>query len=810
MNKIVIPGEFLATGDLECIELIDNGYIKVADTVTELTIQKLVSHKKYPCQNEFEILVTGEDGADAVYGSGENGEDGKDGGKVKITVLDLAGDIHIKASGGNGGHGGKGKEGYSGGRGGDGGNGGKGAVVDFYYNTKEPDSKSRAYIYSVEGGTGGKGGSGGICTGSCGLGGECGEKGTAGAKFGDGGDGGANGKNGEIKIHRNETVSDVYTHHFENDKDLSDFIENHGGEQNLKKYPHIWNAVMETRKRAEEAVNGETDSDISDVKINASILQVSPVGVDSNTDLSGENRIFNYYKISAGIQMSYANSSADIFREEELAEPSVPVAYMAVVKIIEKSQEEIIYGSTLYGEGDVTHALDNLETDVFPYEKLDGKEFRMTVQITYVNQNGKISTVAPVERSFQFDKAKLDSYIKQIKVEDPHWKKQGKTSGNIVFLYGRTIDQQAALYGDADYWDTDGYYHKNQFKDGILRTIVPISGTIQLQNFEKFEVTGASIDSYQCAEGSFSTFQLLYNISGNRNTVATYQADVGLGELGQKLQDNGDLTYDSQTNKVHFDLKFPVDQSGRSPYDWNCNISGGFLDESSHKCYLDGCFVLNVAHKMRIGSTNDRYAINIVSEDALPDTQKEYFTGKEGSQTVYIPPIVIYWGCFAKDTHIKMAGGKTERADKIRIGDRLPAMGGKILTVAEILTGEDPEIINIKTEKGSIRVSGGHAMWIYDESSKDGRRKAAARLKRGDQLLSPYGTFEITDISRELYNDKVYNFIFEEEETANYIEANGYWSGDFYAQNEEEKKEPVQISEKARAVMQEFKEFTLS
>ena len=157
-----------------------------------------------------------------------------------------------------------------------------------------------------------------------------------------------------------------------------------------------------------------------------------------------------------------------------------------------------------------------------------------------------------------------------------------------------------------------------------------------------------------------------------------------------------------------------------------------------------------------------------------------------------------------------MAGGKTERADKIRIGDRLPAMGGKILTVAEILTGEDLEIINIKTEKGSIRVSGGHAMWIYDESSKDGRRKAAARLKRGDQLLSPYGTFEITDISRELYNDKVYNFIFGEEETANYIEANGYWSGDFYAQNEEEKKEPVQISEKARAVMQEFKEFTLS
>ena len=54
--------------------------------------------------------------------------------------------------------------------------------------------------------------------------------------------------------------------------------------------------------------------------------------------------------------------------------------------------------------------------------------------------------------------------------------------------------------------------------------------------------------------------------------------------------------------------------------------------------------------------------------------------------------------------------------------------------------------------------------------------------------------------------DNQYNFIFENESTPNYIEANGYWSGDFYAQNQEREKEPILIGEELEALIRELKE----
>ncbi len=856
MNKIVIAGEFTATSDLECVELIENGYINVDYSLTKLTIKRLINKKTYPCLNDFDILVTGEDGKDAAYGSGDPGENGKDGKTVKITVLDLAGDVHIKASGGCGGAGGKGTTGENGGRGGNGGNGGNGAIVDFYYKTKNPKSKHKAHVYSEEGGRGGRGGSGGLCTGNCGLGGESGQHGTAGARFGDGGDGGTPGQKGKITIQRIKSETAAYTYDFKDDDDRCEFIQNHGGEENLKKYPHIWNSIMKSRKAAAAANASEIDSDTSDVQIQGSILQINSIPLDSNMQLSDKNNILynnlqvndmrdndiqdddihNFYKFSADINMSYINSTTDISNrvkstllsvqdekpsasdDEPLIpddEPSIPVAYMVVARITENNTKNIIYNDTLYGEGDVTYALNNLETDVFPYEQLAGKSFTLTANITYVDQFGKIRSATPIEKKFEFENANLESYVQQITVEDPIWKKAGKDSGNIIFLYGRTPNQQEAYKG-ADYWDTDGYYHKNAFANGILGTIIPISGTIQLKNFKKYEVDGASIDSYTTTSstGHFSPFKLTYTLSESHTTLATHRPDIPLKDLGAKLQESGALTYNRENNTAHFDLKLPDSTSDKSPYDWHCNISGGFLDDSSHKCYLHGCFVLNVSHKPRIGMTNSTYDITIASTDALPSSQKKFFIGTEGSNTVYIPPIMIYWGCYARETYITIASGNEnenkKRADKIQIGDKLVAMGGKTLTVANILTGIDSQILNIETGENNIRVSGGHAMWVYDDATPNGKRKTARHLKKGDKLLSPHGTFEITNIKPEPYNDTVYNFIFEEEETANYIEANGYWSGDFYAQNEEEKKEPVQISAETRAIMQEFKNFTIS
>ena len=97
-------------------------------------------------------------------------------------------------------------------------------------------------------------------------------------------------------------------------------------------------------------------------------------------------------------------------------------------------------------------------------------------------------------------------------------------------------------------------------------------------------------------------------------------------------------------------------------------------------------------------------------------------------------------------------------------------------------------------------------MKVYDEKNPHGRRAAARRLNKGDKLMTPYGTCDVSNVTIEAYNDFVYNFIFAEETVPNYIEANGYWSGDFYAQNEKEKNSSVQLSEESQALMAEFKE----
>ncbi len=173
---------------------------------------------------------------------------------------------------------------------------------------------------------------------------------------------------------------------------------------------------------------------------------------------------------------------------------------------------------------------------------------------------------------------------------------------------------------------------------------------------------------------------------------------------------------------------------------------------------------------------------------------------------VYIPPTVMYSRCHAREVQIKMADGFVKRADEIRIGDRLSAFGGKNLTVADVVTGKESEMFKIETADGnSIRVSGGHAMKVYDEKNPHGRKVTARHLSKGDKLMTPYGTCDVSNVTVEPYNDMVYNFTFTDT-APNYIEANGYWSGDFYAQNEKEKNSSVQLSEESQALMAEFKE----
>lgn len=140
--------------------------------------------------------------------------------------------------------------------------------------------------------------------------------------------------------------------------------------------------------------------------------------------------------------------------------------------------------------------------------------------------------------------------------------------------------------------------------------------------------------------------------------------------------------------------------------------------------------------------------------------------------------------CYARETLVRTAEGIEKRVDEIRIGDKLRGFGNKTLTVENIYSGCENLICKITTNDGNhIRATMGHAMKLFDENSREGNITMAANLIVGTMLMSTEGTQEVNSIFIEPYDDTVYNFTFINENEPNYIEANGLWAGDFFAQN---------------------------
>jgi len=825
MDKIVIAGEFELTNDADCIQLTENGVLTISDSLSEVTIKKLINSKTYPCDTNYEFLVAGEHGEDGARETGENGGNGSGGRKVTIKILELEGNVHIKASGGRGGFGGSGKSGINGGTGGRGGDGGDGAVIDFYYGRKEEDCESQAYVYSVDGGSGGRGGLGGICTGGVGMGGLPGKSGEPGAKFGDGGDGGQDGNDGIVTIHhpdgsitenspmkkpeyavKPKSITGVRILDLSNEEDYQIFLDSHGGEENLQKYPHLWKAVLNTKQNLLEAKISSSKLNESNIRVEGEITDAVPIGVGSKSICSdikanaGSER-YDFYKINIKLDSCFANSST-VCPDEAASDDDVinPVACLVSVEVKDEDTGTIIYKTSMFCDEEPSDIIEDIDTGEFIYDDIKYKNLKIAANVTYELNNGEVLPTMPKEIEHWNIEDKLLNFINKITVKSPHWH-DGKTQGTIMFLYGRS-PSSSSDYKDADYYGS--YYDKNKCNNNVLRTIMPISGEMEFRNIGGIEVKNVTLESYGEKPGNYSRSYMMYKFNNNADTIAEQRPDIDIDKLAGAIDEEGGFIYDSASNTATFDLKTKPTSNGLCEYDWECNILDAYLNYSDHTCSLRGCFVINIENSSKVGP-KAIYDIHISSTEYLPDNHK-YYESEVHEQTVYIPKICIYWGCYSKETLIRTSGGELKRADEIEVKDRLLGFGGKTLTVETVLSGDDNEIYQIKTIDGrQISVSGGHAMLLYDETPI-GRRIPAAKLKKGDKLMTIDGFSEITDINVKAYDGKVYNFIFEGETTPNYLEADGFWSGDFYAQNLGEKK-PVNLSEEVKAVIEDMKKF---
>ncbi|WP_125143596.1 DUF6765 family protein [Clostridium transplantifaecale] len=149
---------------------------------------------------------------------------------------------------------------------------------------------------------------------------------------------------------------------------------------------------------------------------------------------------------------------------------------------------------------------------------------------------------------------------------------------------------------------------------------------------------------------------------------------------------------------------------------------------------------------------------------------------KPGINSVHVPRLYYQWGCFGEDTLLEGENGPLQ-ACEVKLHDRLKSRDGSLIEVEDVLSGNEPEILHISHEKGSICLTPDHTLF-----GEDAAPMAAADAVTGTKLLylDPETGKEILTAVMEHtmvpYGKKVYNFRFSKPE---YLIANGLLAGDF-------------------------------
>jgi hypothetical protein len=808
MKKLIInDSRELKKSEYDEIELTLNGQLVIKSEHKSVKIGKLINSKTSKTSYSGDILVTGTDGKNSVDGTGEDGGNAVTSkGKCAITIDEVCGKIYVQSGGGNGGRGGSGIDGENGGKGGRGGDGSDAPDVVVTYNNADDDESGVFFLSSV-GGTGGCGGNGGNTSLGFGIGGiaklpeedtqkdDISVYGTKGGVFGDGGDAGNTGHGGVTVIHNPDgsyTINGEYFKpeetngnkisgriNFSDPAHVQHWIDMNGGIDALMDSPEKLLRLLYTIKKSKGS-NSENDLyDVTASLINAAV----PVDKDETAGNSETHFSFSTNGISNFTLKSELLSSN--INENNITYPQLTgCTFSYLIENLDENHNLVKSTTVTYDFTDDAEYHRNQINKTLNKSLFWGKYINVSLNATYFldgKENGSYTT-EPTEYDTD-DVAR--TFLKQVKVYNPKYQfTDQRITDNIVILYGRTPQQGTPVYSNADYYGTDTgnyYYANNDAK--ALKTIIPITGEILFNDINNYKVKNVELKSFPfTATGNVPT--LSYHIGQSKPIpAAVYQP--GIQDLVAALKNK--FVYDRASNKLTFE--FTVDVSGRSPYDWNQYLNIGYMDQTQHESYLSCSFEILVTHDEFNGKTTTPYQIDIGSmydKSQAQDIWNESNADTDNSNSVDIPVITIYWGCFSADAKIKVSNG-IKRADEIKIGDLIEVYSGEILTVDNIYTGEDEMIFCIVTENGMVtKVSGGHAMKLYSSENPDGKKISAVNIKPGDILMTPNGNVTVEYCDEVPYNNTVYNFTFAERKTPQYIEADGFWSGDFYAQNKDE------------------------
>jgi hypothetical protein len=526
-------------------------------------------------------------------------------------------------------------------------------------------------------------------------------------------------------------------------------LERFGGESFLKdKYPLVYQAILNTRE-----LHGK-QSPLNSLKSGSNDSVVD--SYDAMTDIAPAPKpAGNMRELKNGGETVVAQSSAWFSTSRQLSK-IFATGWMVNVEtgsFIDTYAEEYdnpagLIASTLRG------GVENVTPDSAGHLQ-SFAEWHIPTE----TNDAKIVIESYADHTAELPVKALYSLVKEFTITDPHVKSAADEDLNknpLIVLYNRTVDRGESY---------DYNYPNNKASNNLVSIKLPISGSITFYD---------TIFPKGLATGQKSVMWLYFEDEGG----VQYARD-GIA---------GRFTVDA-SNKHKINFSFPKDILWD---DWNATANLARFSVST-TFDLNCSFFIEVDEKDGNGTIVDTMNVPCSIKSSKPDTGITYYVS--GNAAVNVPQIRIKWGCFSKDTAIRIWDGSDKVIGDIKKGEKLLTADGKTAVVENIVTGKESEIVVIATEGGRrLGVTATHPIKTTRGIIP------AGKLRPLDELcVSDGGSDKIKYVYLTPYNDTVYNL--DTGDKPALLIANGIIAGDFEYQNS-----GVRESEAAPEASQQLRE----
>lgn len=596
-----------------------------------------------------------------------------------------------------------------------------------------------------------------------------------------------------------DNYNGIYKLNFAIEEEREYYLESVGGEDNLRdNFPILYDAYRKSLRIAENCMQANLDPS-EKVEVKFSGYDIHPVDLETNAaEADALGRDTSDY---ARLHLSFVGNFLDSSKSLTDLAPADTFEVSIYGKVFDPGSPRMPF-IRVNGEYENVNQIDFSCVSAEPYhkEELNNRKFQIRVDLDVYDSDRVLhhfcyNTVMNPGNivDYVFDNIHIDAPVSS-----------HPETNEIRILYART----ASNLEKPDYIYSSNDASKN---NGKLWTIIPIKGYATMKNIYSSDNYYSFVKLHKPGEGENLTRSVL---DYEHKDWRVFRNDLKDDDLYKLLTDSKNgifaVTRDEKNiETLYFDLFNPDwNKDSDRHYDWKHDIDKAPTDGNDRIANLIAGFEYDICTMDKNGKpvaktdTTCQVEFHSVDPDFLAKNHRSYYTFMPGSYTIYIPPIRLWWGCYSGETSIMLSDGSYKRADQIEIGDALTCYGNKNLIVDNIYYGEkEKEIICIQTERGDmIKVSVGHPMLM-----EDGAGMTAESIKPGDKVMMADNTaVSVTSVAREPYGDTVYNFTFEGEEDGNYLIANKFYSGDFYAQNKFKRK-PAALTKERKELHDELK-----